>query len=145
MADRLGRKNEGLYRPGPRAKPCGMTRNCSMISIIRSAGNSAPALRRISVTVKSGAVELGGHVDLVGKHGRVRTAPMPTWLKVSIEAWTSTARLTNGRVPLGSSRLVPSFSLTAVKRNFLLGTNRNFSLGRDRRMSAQSALAANLI
>src|SRR5712692_5333001 len=28
-------------------------------------------------------------VDLVGKHGRVRTVPIPTWVKVSIEAWTS--------------------------------------------------------
>src|SRR5258708_3709124 len=28
-------------------------------------------------------------VDLVGKHGRVRTAPMPTRAKVAIDAWTS--------------------------------------------------------
>ena len=27
-------------------------------------------------------------VDLVGKHGRVRTAPMPAWVKVAIDAWT---------------------------------------------------------
>ena len=32
-------------------------------------------------------------VDLVGKHGRVRTAPMPTWVKVAIDAWTSPAAL----------------------------------------------------
>src|ERR1700683_5368112 len=30
-------------------------------------------------------------VDLVGKHGRVRTAPMPTWVKVAVDAWTSSA------------------------------------------------------
>ena len=30
-------------------------------------------------------------VDLVGKHGRVRTAPMPTWVKVAIDAWTRVA------------------------------------------------------
>ena len=28
-------------------------------------------------------------VDLRRKHGRVRTAPMPTWVKVAIDAWTS--------------------------------------------------------
>src|ERR1700736_3947180 len=28
-------------------------------------------------------------VDLIGKHGRVRTAPMPTWVKVAIDAWTA--------------------------------------------------------
>jgi len=37
-------------------------------------------------------------VDLVGKHGRVRTIPMPTWVKVAIDAWTSTAGLLDGRV-----------------------------------------------
>ena len=31
-------------------------------------------------------------VDLVGKHGRVRTVPMPTWVKVAIDAWTSAGR-----------------------------------------------------
>jgi site-specific recombinase XerD len=30
-------------------------------------------------------------VDLVGKHGRVRTIPMPTWVKNAIDAWTSAA------------------------------------------------------
>src|SRR5450432_464866 len=28
-------------------------------------------------------------VDLVGKHNRVRTIPMPTWVKNAIDAWTS--------------------------------------------------------
>src|SRR5271166_3201770 len=37
-------------------------------------------------------------VDLVGKHGRVRTAPMPTWVKVAIDAWTSAAGLSQGHV-----------------------------------------------
>ena len=32
-------------------------------------------------------------VDLVGKHGRVRTIPMPTWVKVAIDSWTSEAEL----------------------------------------------------
>jgi integrase len=37
-------------------------------------------------------------VDLIGKHGRVRTAPMPTWVKVAIDAWTSQGGLTEGYV-----------------------------------------------
>jgi len=37
-------------------------------------------------------------VDLVGKHRRVRTVPMPTWVKVAIDAWTTGAGLTDGRV-----------------------------------------------
>jgi len=37
-------------------------------------------------------------VDLVGKHGRVRTAPMPTWVKVAIDAWTFPAGVSDGHV-----------------------------------------------
>src|SRR5664279_4415577 len=37
-------------------------------------------------------------VDLVGKHGRVRTAPMPTWVKVAIDAWVTPADVTTGHV-----------------------------------------------
>jgi len=35
-------------------------------------------------------------VDLKGKHGRVRTMPMPTWVKVAIDAWSSAAELSDG-------------------------------------------------
>jgi site-specific recombinase XerD len=37
-------------------------------------------------------------VDLVGKHGRVRTAPMPTWVKVAVVAWASPAGVAEGHV-----------------------------------------------
>src|SRR5512133_271842 len=37
-------------------------------------------------------------LDLVGKHGRVRTVPMPTWTKVAIDAWTSSACVVDGHV-----------------------------------------------
>jgi integrase len=37
-------------------------------------------------------------VDLVGKHGRVRTIPMPTWAKMAIDAWTLAAGLAEGFV-----------------------------------------------
>jgi len=37
-------------------------------------------------------------VDLVGKHGRVRTIPIPTWAKVAIDAWTFAAGLADGHV-----------------------------------------------
>jgi site-specific recombinase XerD len=37
-------------------------------------------------------------VDLVGKHGRVRTMPMPTWVKVAIDAWTSASDIADGHV-----------------------------------------------
>jgi integrase len=37
-------------------------------------------------------------VDLVGKHGRVRTVPMPTWVKVAIDSWTTSAGSSDGPV-----------------------------------------------
>jgi integrase len=37
-------------------------------------------------------------VDLVGKHGRVRTVPMPTWTKNALDAWISIASISEGYV-----------------------------------------------
>jgi integrase/recombinase XerD len=37
-------------------------------------------------------------VDLYGKHGRVRTVPMPAWVKVAIDAWTAPAGVVDGYV-----------------------------------------------
>jgi site-specific recombinase XerD len=37
-------------------------------------------------------------VDLVGKHGRVRTIPMPTWVKNAVDAWTSAAGVMDGHL-----------------------------------------------
>jgi integrase len=38
-------------------------------------------------------------IDLVGKHCRVRTIPMPTWVKSAIDAWTSAAGFLGGPGP----------------------------------------------
>ncbi|TDE84734.1 tyrosine-type recombinase/integrase [Deinococcus sp. S9] len=37
-------------------------------------------------------------LDLLGKHGRVRTVPMPAWCKAAIDAWTVAAGLSSGHV-----------------------------------------------
>ena len=37
-------------------------------------------------------------IDLVGKHHRVRTIPMPTWTKVATDAWATKAGVTQGHV-----------------------------------------------
>ena len=37
-------------------------------------------------------------VDLLGKHGRIRTIPMPTWVKVAVDAWAAAAGVTDGAV-----------------------------------------------
>jgi len=37
-------------------------------------------------------------VNLLGKHGRVRTVPMPTWVKVAIDVWMSRPPIAHGFV-----------------------------------------------
>jgi site-specific recombinase XerD len=37
-------------------------------------------------------------VDLVGKHGRVPTIPMPAWVKNAIDAWTAEAAVADGHL-----------------------------------------------
>jgi hypothetical protein len=35
---------------------------------------------------------------VAGKHGRVRTVPMPTWVKVAVGGWTVAANVADGSV-----------------------------------------------
>jgi hypothetical protein len=59
-------------------------------------GLLAPELANGITRVKGVASK--GFVDLRGKHGRVRTVPMPTWVKVAIDAWAAVAGVTDGAV-----------------------------------------------
>jgi integrase len=36
--------------------------------------------------------------DLHGKAGRIRTVPIPVWVKEAIDGWTSTSGITEGRI-----------------------------------------------
>jgi integrase len=37
-------------------------------------------------------------VDLRGKHGRVRSVPMPAWVKAAVDVWSAAAAISTGRV-----------------------------------------------
>lgn len=37
-------------------------------------------------------------VDMRGKHGRIRTVPVPTWVKMALDRWTTAAQIQSGRV-----------------------------------------------
>jgi hypothetical protein len=36
--------------------------------------------------------------DLRGKHGRLRTVPVPAWVKTALDDWTAAAGITEGRL-----------------------------------------------
>ena len=60
-------------------------------------------LRRAEVTgLDAGSMEQrdgrGVIPDLHGKHGRVRTVPVPGWVKHAVEVWSEAAGLTEGRL-----------------------------------------------
>jgi hypothetical protein len=38
----------------------------------------------------------GASLDLVGKHGRARTVPIPAWAKTANDAWTTAAGIGAG-------------------------------------------------
>ena len=42
--------------------------------------------------------------DLHGKHGRVRTVPVPSWVKLAIDQWTQAAGIAGGRLPRSMNR-----------------------------------------
>jgi site-specific recombinase XerD len=54
-------------------------------------------------------------VDLVGKHDRIRTVPIPGWCKVAIDRWREAAQLDGGRVfrPLNRAGRTCGQALTA--------------------------------
>src|ERR1039458_4743511 len=55
-------------------------------------------------------------VDLVGKHNRVRTVPMPAWVKVGIDAWPRPARVVDGSCSVPSTAATRSRVRCCPKR-----------------------------
>jgi site-specific recombinase XerD len=54
-------------------------------------------------------------VDLIGKGGRVRTVPMPSWAKSAVDVWTGAAAFNSGRVfrPINKGGRISGESMTA--------------------------------
>ena len=54
-------------------------------------------------------------VDLVGKGSRVRTVPMPTWAKASLDRWTTAAGFATGKImrPVNKAGQLAGTSMTA--------------------------------
>ena len=42
--------------------------------------------------------------DLIGKHGHIRTVPVPAWVKVAVDNWTAAAQIGGGTILRGMNR-----------------------------------------
>ena len=79
-------------------------RDVAMISILLGCGlrrAELACLRREDVQIRQGHWAI---VDLVGKGGRVRTVPMPLWVKSAVDRWMTAATVTDGRIFRAISR-----------------------------------------
>lgn len=91
------RQTEALLALPDSATPKGR-RDRSILALLIGCG-----LRRsevVGLTV-SGIQQREGRwavVDLTGKHGRIRTVPMPVWAKAALDDWTAAAGITSGPV-----------------------------------------------
>src|SRR5438552_7870848 len=63
-----------------------------------AAGYGAPRWLRLRSSTYSSETVASASWTFVGKHGRVRTIPMPTWVKVAIDTWTDAAGVAEGHV-----------------------------------------------
>ncbi|HEY4363270.1 MAG TPA: site-specific integrase [Bryobacteraceae bacterium] len=73
-------------------------RDCAILAVLFGCGlrrSEVAALTFAHVQQRDGRWCI---VDLVGKHGRIRTVPVPNWVKVAIDAWTSPAAVVDGHV-----------------------------------------------
>ena len=79
-------------------------RDVAMIAILLGCGlrrAELASLRKENIQVRQGHWAI---VDLVGKGDRVRTVPVPIWVKSAVDRWLTAAPVTTGRVFRAVSR-----------------------------------------
>jgi integrase len=72
---------------------------CGSSTTLRRAELSALAVEDMQIRQGHWAI-----VDLVGKGGHIRTAPMPNWVKAAVDRWMLAAKVSAGRVFRAVSR-----------------------------------------
>lgn len=73
-------------------------RDVAMLAILLGAGlrrGEVAALTVAHIQQRDGRWVI---VDLLGKHGRVRSVPIASWIKCAVDRWTLAANITEGRV-----------------------------------------------
>ena len=73
-------------------------RDRAMIAVLLGCGLRRAELVSLDIADIQSRQEHWAVVDLIGKGGRVRTVPMPLWVKEAVDKWIAAAKLTEGRV-----------------------------------------------
>jgi site-specific recombinase XerD len=73
-------------------------RDQAMIAVLLGCGFRRSELVTLDIRDIQTRQEHWDVVDLAGKGGRIRTVPMPQWVKNAVDEWMSAAGLTEGKV-----------------------------------------------
>ncbi len=85
-----------LQRPEPATLR--VLRDSAMLALLIGCGLRRGELLALTLESIQQREEHWVIADLLGKGGHVRTVPIPQWVKTSVDAWTTTAAITDGRV-----------------------------------------------
>ena len=73
-------------------------RNHAMVAMLIGCGLRGGELLALTLEAVPQREEHWVIADLNGKAGQIRTVPIPSWIKATIDAWTTAAGITEGRV-----------------------------------------------
>lgn len=73
-------------------------RNYAMLAMLIGCGLRRGELLALNLDSIQQREEHWVIADLIGKGGHIRTVPIPTWVKVAIDAWTESSEIRDGRV-----------------------------------------------
>jgi site-specific recombinase XerD len=90
------RQAQGLLNAPDTATKKGL-RDCAMLAILLGCGLRRSQVAALTLWHIQQPDNRWCIIDLVGKHGRVRTIPIPTWVKGAIDAWTRQPAFRRGR------------------------------------------------
>jgi integrase len=79
-------------------------RDLAMMAVLLGCGLRRAELSALKVEDMQNRQGHWAIVDLVGKGGRVRTVPMPMWVKEAVDRWMMAAKISHGRVFRAVSR-----------------------------------------
>jgi site-specific recombinase XerD len=73
-------------------------RDRAMIAVLVGCGLRRSEVAQMKVTDIQKRDDRWVIVDLYGKGGHIRTVPVPEWVKVAVDCWTTAAQVTDGRI-----------------------------------------------